>query len=139
MDRSTVSHHLALHLLAGDGNVLPLSVELHYDAGDPLAITALFDDGGDQRIRWVFARDLLEAGLDQRSGAGDVVIWPSHDMDGRPVVHLRLCSPLGDALLEASADEVERFLAATWRLVPPGAEHVHLNIDGVIRALLPEA
>lgn len=138
MDRSTVSHHLALHLLSSDGHMLPLAVELSYDAADPLAVTALFDDGGDHRVRWVFARDLLEAGLDQRSGIGDVVVWPTHDADGRPAVHLRLCSPHGDALLEASSDEVERFLAATWLLVPPGTENLHLDIDNALRALLPE-
>lgn len=138
MDRSTVSHHLILHLLGSDGHVLPLTVELHYDVADPLAVTALFDEGGDDRVQWVFARDLLEAGLDQRSGAGDVVVWPTQDADGRPVVHLRLCSPHGDALLEASAEAVEHFLAATWLLVPPGTEHLHLDIDNALRALLPE-
>jgi Streptomyces sporulation and cell division protein, SsgA len=137
MDRSTVSHHVALRLLSGDGQMLPLAVELHYDVADPLAVTALFDEGGDHRIRWVFARDLLEAGLDQRSGDGDVVVWPTEDADGHAVVHLRLCSPDGDALLEASADDVERFLIATWLLVPPGTEHQHLDVDTAIRALLP--
>ncbi len=138
MNRSKVSHHLALHLLGRDGHVLPLGVELYYDVTDPLAVTALFDDGGEQPIRWVFARDLLAEGLVQRSGAGDVVVWPANDANGLPVVHLRLCSPHGDALLEAAADQVENFLSATWHLVPLGAEHERLDLDGTIRALLSE-
>jgi hypothetical protein len=138
MDRTTVSYDLALHLLSADGQVLPLTAILHYDASDPLAVTVLFNDGGDEPVRWVFARDLLEAGLDQSAGEGDVLIWPTRDSTGRPAVHVRLRSPHGDALLEASADQLERFLYATHRLVAPGTEHRHLDLDGAIAALLAD-
>jgi hypothetical protein len=86
----------------------------------------------------VFARDLLESGLDQSAGEGDVLIWPTRDSAGRPAVHVRLRSPHGDALLEASADELERFLHATHRLVPPGTEHRHLDLEAAITALLAD-
>ncbi|HEU4540166.1 MAG TPA: SsgA family sporulation/cell division regulator [Jiangellaceae bacterium] len=138
MDRTTVSYDLALHLLSADGHVLPLTAILHYDARDPLAVTALFNDGSGEPIRWVFARDLLEAGLDQAAGEGDVLIWPTRDVEGRPAIHLRLRSPHGDALLEACADELERFLLATHRLVPPGSEHRHLDLEAAITALLAD-
>jgi hypothetical protein len=42
-------------------------------------------------------------------------------------------------LLEASADRIQEFLVATWRLVPPGAEHEHLDVDGVLAALLGDS
>jgi hypothetical protein len=138
MERTTVSYDLALHLLSTDGHVLPLTAVLHYDASDPLAVTALFNDGGDEPIRWVFARDLLEAGLDYEAGEGDVLIWPTRDVQGLPAVHIRLRSPHGDALLEASADELERFLHATHRLVPPGTEHRHMDLESAISALLAD-
>jgi hypothetical protein len=138
MDRTTVSYDLGLHLLSEDGHVLPLTVILHYDASDPLAVTVLFNDGGDEPVCWVFARDLLESGLDQSAGEGDVLIWPTRDSAGRPAVHVRLRSPHGDALLEASADELERFLHATHRLVPPGTEHRHLDLEAAITALLAD-
>lgn len=138
MDRTTVSYDLALQLLSADGHVLPLTASLHYDASDPLAVTALFNDGGDEPVRWVFARDLLESGLDQSAGEGDVLIWPTRDAEGRPAIQLRLRSPHGDALLEACADELERFLAATHRLVPPGSERRHLDVEGVVAALLTD-
>src|ERR671911_1269000 len=128
MDRTTVSYPLVFNLLGVDGTVLPLDAELRYTAADPLAVEALFDDGTDP-IRWVFARDLLAAGLDQRTGRGDVMIWPTTDADGRPAVHLRLHSPDGDALLEASVPALEAFLAAAWRLVPPGTEQEHIDVD----------
>ncbi|MGH8777162.1 MAG: SsgA family sporulation/cell division regulator [Jiangellaceae bacterium] len=139
MNPSTVSYHLALHLLGSDGPVLPLEAEMRYSAADPLAVEALLDDGSPEPIRWVFARDLLASGLGQRSGDGDVVIWPTHDADGHPAVHLRLRSPEGDALLEGSADALAEFLAATWRLVPQGTEQEHLDVDAVLEALLGES
>jgi hypothetical protein len=138
MDRTTVSYDLALHLLSADGRVLPLTAILHYDASDPLAVTVLFNDGGDEPVRWVFARDLLEAGLDQSAGEGDVLIWPTRDGEGCQAIHIRLRSPHGDALLEASADELERFLHATHRLVSPGTEHRHLDLESAITALLAD-
>jgi hypothetical protein len=139
MDGTTVSFPLALSLLSTDGGELPLAAELRYSAGDPLAVEALFDDGGEEPVRWVFARDLLSAGLDRRAGNGDVVVWPTNDADGTRAVHLRLRSPHGDALLEASANAIQAFLVATWRLVPPGTEHEYLDVDGVIDALLGES
>src|SRR5690606_17153503 len=116
---STVSQDLPVRLLGTDGHVLSLTATLHYDAADPLAVTALFDDGGDKPVRWVFSRALLVTGLDRLTGNGDVVIWPTRDDDGEPAIHVRLRSPHGDALLEAPADAVERFLSSTARLVPP--------------------
>lgn len=104
MEHATVSHQFALSLLSSAGDDLPLCAELRYSAQDPLAVEALFDEGGPDPVRWVFARDLLSAGLDRRTGDGDVIVWPTQDAQDRPVVHLRLRSPNGDALLEASAD-----------------------------------
>lgn len=135
MNRSTVSHPLALHLLSCCDLPLPLAAELRYDATDPIAVTALFDSGEAEPVRWVFARDLLEAGLDQRSGLGDVVIWPAEDGDGRPSVRIQLSSPHGTALLEAPAEDVAAFLTATWRLVGAGDEYRHLDIDGALAQL----
>lgn len=136
MDHLTVSYKLALHLLSSEGEVLPLNAELHYSAEDPLAVEAHFDDGSSEPVRWVFARDLLADGMKELSGDGDVVVWPTIDADDQPAVQLRLNSPHGDALLEAAASELDAFLAATWRLVPPGTEHRHIDVDDVVTALL---
>jgi hypothetical protein len=59
MDRTTVSYPFVLNLLGVDGTARPLDAELRYTAADPLAVEALFDNGSDDPIRWVFARDLL--------------------------------------------------------------------------------
>ncbi|MGH8825549.1 MAG: SsgA family sporulation/cell division regulator [Jiangellaceae bacterium] len=139
MNHATVSHHLALNLLSADGHDLLLVAELRYSAQDPLAVEALFDDGSPDPVRWVFARDLLAAGLHRRTGGGDVVVWPTQDAEARPAVHLRLRSPHGDALLEAPADALEEFLAATARVVAPGTEYDHLDVDGALESLLGES
>jgi hypothetical protein len=138
MEHATVSTQLALSLLSADGEDLPVVAELRYSAQDPLTVEALFHDGSPDPVRWVFARDLLAAGLDRRTGDGDVVVWPTQDVQARPAVHLRLRSPNGDALLEAPADSVAEFLAATARLVPPGTEYQHVDIDAALESLLGE-
>jgi hypothetical protein len=138
MEHATVSHQLALSLLSADGDDLPVVAELRYSAQDPLAVEALFDDGSPELVHWVFARDLLAAGLDRRTGDGDVVVWPTQDTQARPAVHLRLRSPSGDALLEAPADSVAEFLTETARLVPPGTEYQHVDIDAALESLLGE-
>lgn len=139
MEHAIVSHQIALSLLSAAGDDLPVVAELRYSGQDPLAVEALFDDGSPHPIRWVFARDLLAAGLDRRTGDGDVVVWPTQDAQDRPAVHLRLRSPNGDALLEAPVDAVAAFLAETARLVPLGAEYQHLDVDAALESLLGES
>ena len=139
MEHATVSHRLALSLLSAAGDDLPLCAELRYSAQDPLAVEALFDDGRPDPVRWVLARDLLSAGLDRRTGDGDVIVWPTQDALDRSAVHLRLRSPNGDALLEAPADAVAAFLAETARLVPLGTEYQHLDVDAALEWLLGES
>lgn len=135
---STVSQDLAVRLLGSEGHVRSLTATLHYDAADPLAVTALFDDGRKKPVRWVFSRALLVTGMDRLTGDGDVVIWPTIDDDGEPAIRIRLRSPHGDALLEAPAEALEHFLSSTSRLVPPGTEHLAIDLDALVHALLTE-
>lgn len=136
MSDSTVSSILPLRLLSGVGGVLPLDAVLVYDAADPLAVSALFDTGAEKPVRWTFARDLLHDGLHRRVGEGDLVVWPSVDSEGEPAVNLRLCSPDGDALLEAPAAVIEDFLSMTTALVPFGQEADLLDVDAALQAIL---
>lgn len=133
-----VSHVLPLHLLGSDGPAVSMDAELRYRVEDPLAVEAFFGDHADVRVRWVFARDLLVAGLRHRAGLGDVTVWPSTDGLGRPVVMLRLSSPDGTALMEADASAVGQFLDDTARLVPLGREAEHLDIDATLMRLLAD-
>jgi hypothetical protein len=136
MNDSTVSSILPLRLLSGVGGVLPLDAVLVYDANDPLAVSALFDTGAEKPVRWTFARDLLHEGLHRRVGEGDIVVWPAIDNEGEPAVNLRLCSPDGDALLEAPAVVIEDFLDRSAKLVALGDEAPLIDVDAALQAIL---
>ena len=98
---SSVTCELRLRLLVAGDAALPVPAALRYDLADPYAIHATFHAAGDT-VEWVFARDLLAAGLRDDAGLGDVRVWPSSEA-GVQVVYISLSSPEGEALLEAPA------------------------------------
>ena len=57
-------------------------------------------------MRWTFGRELLSDGLYEPSGDGDVHVWPCLDSDGRAVVIIELCSPDGEALVQARTSDL---------------------------------
>lgn len=128
METAAVRSALDLTLVGTEVPVL-LTAELEYRADDPYAVTAVFDTGAGAPVRWVFARDLLDEGLVHAVGDGDVCVVPGRDIVGDTTVSLRLASPDGVAVLEASADAVLDFLSRSYALVPPGTESDHLDID----------
>ncbi len=130
-----LTQDLGLRLVVADAQTLPVEAALTYDPADPYAVTAVFHADDSDSVTWTFGRDLLHAGLSAMSGYGDVGVWPSTS-DGQPVVCITLCSPSGQALLEASRSEVEAFIAATHERVPFGAESQHLDIEGALEHLL---
>lgn len=136
----SVTRELTLRLLHGVGPPLVVHAQLRYGAEDPYAVDALFDAGGDAPVRWVFSRDLLAAGLRDHVGEGDVSVGPvpaPRDGGGQePAVRLRLASPDGSAVLEASALELAGFLGETYAAVPAGAESAHLDVDAAIGEIL---
>ncbi len=142
MDRlpASISRELTLRLVHGVGPPLVIHAELRYGAEDPYAVEALFDAGGAAPVRWVFSRDLLAAGLRDHVGEGDVSVGPvPAPRDGgshEPAVRLRLASPDGSAVLEASAVALDAFLTETYAVVPAGAESAHLDVDAAIGAIL---
>ena len=134
MDSTAVHTILGLTLL-GD-LPMPLTAQLEYRAEDPYAVHATFDVGPDGPVRWVFARDLLDEGLVHPVGDGDVHISPCVDPVGRHTVQIELSSSEGIAVLEASAEDLLRFLEQCYRLVGPGLESLHLDLDAALVRLL---
>ncbi|NEE02420.1 SsgA family sporulation/cell division regulator [Phytoactinopolyspora halotolerans] len=134
-----VSHHITLRLITDSPDPSPLPADFEYHREDPLAVTVIFGTNSEAPVRWVFARDLLSEGLDKRTGVGDVTIWPVNSPNALPTIQIQLSSPDGDAYLRAPAEAIEAFLAETWRLVPPGTEGQHLDIDLTLDALLDGA
>jgi hypothetical protein len=129
-----VESSVQLRLVVADADAVPLPVSLRYSAVDPYAVRAVFSGDG-MEVEWVFARDLLRTGLVCPTGDGDVHVWPSWGT-GRELLMISLTSPDGQAVLEAAADDVRRFLDRTAAVVPDGEESSHLNLDSELQRLL---
>jgi hypothetical protein len=134
MEAAPVRSALVLTAVGADIPVV-MTAELEYHASDPYAVTAIFHTPGDA-VRWVFSRDLLDEGLVHDVGDGDVQVVPGRDSQGEHTVQLRLASPDGVAVLEASAEAILAFLGRSYGLVPPGTEADHLDLDAALTAIL---
>jgi Streptomyces sporulation and cell division protein, SsgA len=132
---ATVSAELGLTLVVPDHGSVPLVASLYYSADDPYAIRMAFHVGLDEPVQWIFARELLEAGLAQPAGEGDVQVWPGSP-DGRDVLNLSLSSPFGQAHFEAPMDATADFLRRTYGLIAAGQEDEFIDVDGELDELL---
>ena len=130
----TVSHELTLELIDANGQATPLEAELRYESADPYAIAACFDTG-EARVRWVFARELLASGAYEPTGDGDVHVWPCLDSEGHAVVIIELCSPDGEALVQAKTNDLSVFVERMNKAVELGNESAHVDVDATIAAI----
>jgi hypothetical protein len=129
-----VESSVQLRLVVADADAVPLPVSLRYSAVDPYAVRAVFSGDG-MEVEWVFARELLRTGLASPVGDGDVHVWPSWGT-GRELLMISLTSPDGQAVLEATADDVRAFLDRTAAVVPDGDESAYLDLDAALARLL---
>ena len=130
----TVTAPVTLELIDPTGAVTPIDAELRYDARDPFAVTTVFL-AGESAVRWTFGRELLAEGLYEPSGDGDVHVWPCLDSEGHAVVIIELCSPDGEALVQARTGDLSAFVDRMNRAVEPGRETEHLDLDATINAI----
>jgi hypothetical protein len=130
----TVTQPLTLELIDPTGAVTPIEAELHYDPRDPYAVTTVFMTGA-SNVRWTFGRELLSDGLYEPSGDGDVHVWPCLDSEGHAVVIIELCSPDGEALVQARTGDLSGFVERMSAAVEPGHESDHLDVDAAITAI----
>jgi len=131
----TVTQALTLELIDPTGAVTPIEAELHYDPRDPYAVTTVFMTGA-STVRWTFGRELLCAGLYEPSGDGDVHVWPCLDSEGHAVVIIELCSPDGEALVQAKTGDLSGFVDRMSKTVEIGNESAHLDVDAAITAIV---
>ena len=156
MNRSsstTISAELGLRLVVPQQTIVPLVASLYYSGSDPYAVRMAFHVGTDEPVEWIFARDLLAAGIDARHGEGDVKVWPSAqscaESDGLEVIgdastegtvlNIELSSPFGQAHFEAPAQAMAAFLHRTYQIVPAGQESGHIDIETELNDLLRQA
>jgi Streptomyces sporulation and cell division protein, SsgA len=132
---ATVSAELGLSLVVPEHGAVPLVASLCFSADDPYAIRMAFHVGADEPVEWIFARDLLAAGLEGPAGEGDVQVWPS--LEGcEEVLNLALSSPFGEAHFEAPRSVTSAFLARTYDMIAVGRESEFLDVDTELDELL---
>ena len=134
-----ISLAIPLRLVVKHGEPLPLVADLTYDVADPFAVRIGFRaDGEDEPSGtedWTFARQLLSDGIAERTGQGDVEVWPAQT-DAGPLVCLALSSPTGRAVFEVPLGGLVEFLSATYAVVPTGCESDMFDMDAEITLLL---
>ncbi len=133
MRRSTdITVDLTLRLV-GHETDLDLPARLQYRPTDPYAVRLIFGLGAcEETVEWVFARELLTAGMNGATGEGDVRIAPA----GEREVRIELSSPSGSATLAMPRGLASRFLLASYELVWPGSESEHVDLDHAVESLL---
>jgi hypothetical protein len=130
-----VAAELGLRLVVPEHSGVPLTASLNYRRDDPYAIRMAFHVGTDDPVEWIFARDLLAAGLDRAAGDGDVRVWPSTAAH-RDVLNISLSSPFGQAHFEAPLAAITGFLLRTFEVVPTGHEGGFFDIETELNDLL---
>jgi len=136
---TTVTAELGFLLVIPRQGSVPLTASLFYTGDDPYAVRMAFHAGTDEVVEWIFARDLLTAGLTDPAGKGDVRTWPSpsgHGHGGEPVLNIVLSSPFGEAHFEAPMTAMAEFLRRTYDAIPAGREGEFFDIGAELDSLL---
>jgi hypothetical protein len=130
----TLTQPVVVDLIDPTGASTPIEAELQYDPADPYAVTTVFKTGSNV-VQWTFGRDLLTEGLYEPSGDGDVHVWPCLDAAGHAVVIIELCSPDGEALIQAKTGDMHSFVERMSAAVTPGNESELVDVDATIAAI----
>ncbi|MFF3209849.1 SsgA family sporulation/cell division regulator [Streptomyces sp. NPDC002886] len=132
---TVIEQAVQARLIATAPKVDTVPVTLCYDRSDPFAVRMAFPalatlEGIE--VSWTFSRELLESGLDRPSGCGDVRVRP-YDAD-RTTVEFH--APEGVAIVLMVTAELHRFLERASTIVPPGLEHLYLDMDQSLADLM---
>lgn len=118
-------------LISRYGGSIPVRSRWTYRTAEPFTVTAAFQTDNDSWVEWVFARDLLLAGLSAPSGEGDVRFRPAEEA-GQRLLLVEIESPDGHAVLVMDHTDVAEFAATTAAMVPIGAEEDFFDVDALI-------
>ena len=110
-----------------------VSVGLGYAAEDPYAVHVIVSADASDTSCWVFARDLLLAGLTGHAGFGDVVIGTE---PGANVVSLILHNGRDMLAIDLPRTPLCQFAADMLAVVPLGREAGYVDLDAELRSLL---
>lgn len=114
-----------------------IHANLRYLRDDPFAVHLTFPAAvgleGEQ-VEWIFARELLDDGLYEPAGDGDIHLWPCTPDQ----VMIEFDSPHGMALVEFESVDLRAFLHGSYKVVPAGQESQHLDLDAGLADLLDQ-
>jgi len=110
-------------------------VRLWYDCSEPFAATIAVSAVDMPLRQWHFARELLAGGLNGACGLGAVVVARAPEDDD---LLIGLHHDDDFLVLRVARRRVARFLHRTYRLVPPGRERDHFDVDALIEQLIPQ-
>ncbi|GHF83578.1 SsgA family sporulation/cell division regulator [Streptomyces thermodiastaticus] len=132
---TVIEQPVQARLVAAAPQTSRITATLRYDPCDPFAVRMTFPapaalDGVE--VCWIFARELLTAGLHQPEGVGDVRVRPYGY--GRTVMEFHALE--GTAVVHVPTGELRLFLRATNALVPAGREHLRLDLDHDLAELM---
>lgn len=132
---TVIEQAVQARLVATAPKVDTVPVTFCYDRSDPFAIRMAFPalatlEGVE--VSWTFSRELLESGLNRPSGCGDVRVRP-YDVERTSV---EFHAPEGVAIVLMVTAELQRFLERASTIVPPGLEHLYLDMDQSLDELM---
>lgn len=133
---TAVSRYITAQVTGNAGIVSKFPARLAYDSADGIAVILDFADSTrglhdpDVRVRWVFARDLLVAGVASREwfGLGDVQV---RSVGSR--FFLRL---MDKADVSLTSEDVSEFLSLTYRILPDGEEFDTASLDAELAEIM---
>ncbi|MCG6495279.1 SsgA family sporulation/cell division regulator [Kitasatospora sp. A2-31] len=133
---------LDLRTVVSPGLSILVRARLRYHRAEPYAVYLDSHVDRDEPITWMFARELLAAGLEGWAGVGDVSVHPGVGGEAG-TVFIALGGDESSVVLRARAAEVRTFLGRTECVVPYGREREFVDLDVLLRRLLeagpPEA
>ncbi|MEU7555780.1 SsgA family sporulation/cell division regulator [Streptomyces sp. NPDC044571] len=132
---TVIEQSVQARLVATAPKVETVPVTLCYDRADPFAVRMSFPAPATLEgveVAWTFGRELLEAGLDCPAGHGDVRLRP-YDTDRTSI---EFHAPEGVAIVLMLTAELQRFLERAATVVPPGLEHLYLDVDHSLAELM---
>ncbi|MCY0928236.1 SsgA family sporulation/cell division regulator [Streptomyces sp. H27-H1] len=132
---TVIEQAVQARLVATAPKVDTVPVTFCYDRSDPFAVRMAFPalatlEGVE--VSWTFSRELLESGLNRPSGCGDVRVRP-YDVERTSV---EFHAPEGVAIVLMVTAELQRFLERASTIVPPGLEHLYLDMDQSLDELM---
>ncbi|WP_329377220.1 SsgA family sporulation/cell division regulator [Streptomyces sp. NBC_01351] len=135
---TVIEQAVQARLVATAPKVETVPVTLCYDRADPFAVRMAFPAPATLEgveVSWTFSRELLESGLDRPTGCGDVRVRP-YDGD-RTTIEFH--APEGVAIVLMVTAELHRFLERASTVVPPGLEHLYLDMDHSLAELMRDS